>query len=109
MVDLASHVRNEHEVFGYDHCARRFQNQEKLEEHVEEHVVPCDVCEEKFFCTEDMVEHKREEHELEDCDLCEERFLKVEALLESHLLEVHGIKTRTIKQFGGGMMFIMMD
>ena len=109
MVDLASHVRSEHEVFGCDHCARRFQNQEKLEEHVEEHVVPCDVCEEKFFSIEDMVEHRREEHELEDCDLCDERFLKAEALLESHQLEVHGIKTRTIKQFGGGMMFMMMD
>lgn len=109
VADLAHHVRTEHEAFPCDHCARRFQNKENLEEHVEEHVIKCDVCEERFFSEEDMVAHRREEHELEDCDLCDQRFLKTEALLEGHQLAVHGIKTKTIKQFGGGMMFMMVD
>ena len=109
MADLAVHVRKEHEAFGCDHCNRRFQNEDGLQEHVEEHVVKCDVCDERFFSDEEMVTHRREEHELEDCDLCDQRFLKTEALLEGHQLTEHGIKTKTIKQFGGGMMFMMVD
>ena len=49
MANLVDHVRTEHEAFACDHCARRFQNKENLEEHVEEHVVKCDVCEGRFL------------------------------------------------------------
>ena len=34
---------------------------------------------------------------------------KEDKLLESHLETEHGIKTKTIKQFSGGMMFMMVE
>ena len=110
VLDVQEHVRTVHENKLCGHCARRFATQDNLDGHIqEEHLVKCDVCEEPFYSPESMSEHRREEHELEDCDMCEERFLKTEKLLEGHLDKVHGIKTKTIKQFAGGMMFMMAE
>ena len=110
VLDVGDHVRKVHEAEVCAHCPRRFPTQEKLQGHVkEEHLVKCDVCEEEFYSEDTVKNHRREEHEMEGCDMCEERFLKTENLMEAHLDTVHGIKTKTIKKFGGGMMFMMVE
>jgi hypothetical protein len=110
VLDVAEHVRRVHESEACGECARRFPSPATLEAHMEEeHLVTCDLCQENFFNAVTMAEHRREEHEMEDCDMCDERFLKTEKLMDGHLESVHGIKARTIKQFAGGHMFMMMD
>lgn len=108
--DLEVHVRSVHEAEQCGECKRRFATPDDLQKHMkEEHLVKCDVCEEEFYSDTAMKEHRRDEHEMEDCDMCEERFLKEDKLLESHLETEHGIKTKTVKQFSGGMMFMMVE
>jgi len=108
--ELEVHVRSVHEAEQCDECKRRFSTKDDLQKHMkEEHLVKCDVCEEEFYSETAMKEHRREEHEMEDCDMCDERFLKEDKLLESHLETEHGIKTKTVKQFSGGMMFMMVE
>ena len=118
MANLVDHVRTEHEAFACDHCARRFQNKENLEEHVEEHVVKCDVCEERFFSQEDMVGHRREEHELEDCDLCDQVvsnlkqprlrtnvFIKLKIRITKLILNFKLARTKLMKTKTRGILF----
>ena len=110
VADLPAHVREEHERQACAHCSSRFATADALEEHVRKtHIVTCEICQEDFTSEEDMVEHRREEHETEECDMCQQKFLKTDKLLEAHLAEEHGIKTKTIREFGGGAMFMMME
>jgi len=110
VADLPAHVREEHERQGCPHCSSRFATAGGMEEHVRKtHIVTCEICREDFTSEGDMMEHRRDEHEMEECDMCQQRFLKTDELLEAHLAEEHGIKTKTIRQFGGGAMFMMME
>ena len=41
--------------------------------------------------------------------ICDERLRKADNLMDDHKEREHGIKKKVIREFGGGMMFMMMD
>ena len=55
-----------------------------------------------------MIFHIEEVHESEYCDFCDERIRKSDNSLDDHKEKQHGIKKKVMKEFGGGMMFMMM-
>ena len=66
------------------------------------------MCEEEFYSEESLKAHIVDIHESEECDICQVKFLIADKMMDDHKDKVHGIKSKTIKHFGG-MMFMMVS
>ena len=107
--NMESHISSSHENEPCDHCSKRFLNRAKVEVHMKEsHVWPCEECEDRFFSPSALAEHVEEAHTFDHCDICDEKLKKDDGLMDEHKDKVHGIKRKVMKEFGGGMMFMMM-
>ena len=99
-----------HESEACDHCGKKFLDKSKVEIHIKQnHLETCEQCDEVFFSKSSISEHIEEVHESEFCDICDERLRKADNLMDDHKEREHGIKKKVIREFGGGMMFMMMD
>merc|ERR1719369_257294 len=85
--NVDEHIKELHERDPCEYCDRKFENEAAVDKHIE--VVHLQTCEE--------------------CDICNIKFLIADKMMDEHKDKVHGIKTKTIKQFGGGMMFMMVS
>ena len=110
--DLVENMENHltiHEVESCEHCEKKFLDKSKVEIHVKEsHLETCEHCDEIFFSKSLMSEHIVDIHESEYCDFCDERIRKADNSLEDHKEKEHGIKKKVLREFAGGMMFMMM-
>ena len=98
-----------HEVEKCQHCDKKFLDKSKVDIHVKEsHLEKCQQCDEIFFSKSLLSEHIEDVHESEYCDFCDERIRKADSLLDDHKEKEHGIKKKVVREFGGGMMFMMM-
>ena len=108
--DREEHVTRIHLTQHCQHCTQKFCEPAKLEEHVETvHMRSCQECEDTFLSQTSLDDHIEEVHACEYCDICDEKLRKADNLMEEHQDKVHGIKQKVIKQFGGGMMFMMIS
>jgi len=106
---LEHHVSETHEREPCEYCSKKFENGDALEKHVEiAHLEKCQQCDEEFYSEESLRSHVVDVHESEVCDICDIKFLISDKMMDEHKDKVHGIKTKTIKQFGG-MMFMMVS
>ena len=105
--NVDDHVNETHEKESCEHCGKKFESRTVVEDHVKiSHLQTCAICEEEFFSEESLKAHMVDIHESEECDICQVKFLIADKMMDDHKDKEHGIKTKTIKQFGG-MMFMM--
>ena len=98
-----------HEVESCEHCDKKFLDKSKVEIHVKHtHLEKCDECDEIFYSQSSMSAHIQDVHESEHCDFCDQRIRIADNSLDDHKEKQHGIKKKVMKEFGGGMMFMMM-
>ena len=98
-----------HEVEKCEHCDKKFLDKSKVDIHVKEsHLEKCQQCDEIFFSKSSLSEHTEDIHESEYCDFCDERIRKADNSLDDHKEKEHGVKKKVVREFGGGMMFMMM-
>ena len=103
------HIAREHQTEQCPHCHHRFTDQTKLETHVQAvHLRLCEECDEKFLSEASLSEHLEDAHASEYCDICSEKLSKADRMTE-HQDKAHGIKQKVIKEFGGGMMFMIIS
>jgi len=108
--NVDEHIKELHERDPCEYCDRKFENEAAVDKHIEVvHLQTCDKCNEEFFSEDSLQGHVVDVHESEECDICNIKFLIVDKMMDEHKDKVHGIKTKTIKQFGGGMMFMMVS
>ena len=108
--DREEHISMIHLTQHCQHCGEKFTESAKLEEHVETvHIRACPECDDKFLSQSSLADHIEEVHACEYCDICEEKLRKADNLMEEHQDKAHGIKQKVIKEFGGGMMFMMIS
>jgi len=107
--NVDQHISDTHEREQCEHCTKKFENVDAVEKHVESaHLQKCEQCDEEFYSEESVQAHIVDVHESEVCDICDIKFLIADKMMDEHKDKVHGIKTKTIKQFGG-MMFMMVS
>jgi len=107
--NVEQHISETHEREPCEYCSKKCENEAALEKHIElTHLQKCEQCEEEFYSEENLQAHVVDVHESEDCDICDIKFLIADKMMDEHKDKVHGIKTKTIKQFGG-MMFMMVS
>lgn len=110
--ELVENMQNHlaiHEVESCEHCDKKFLDKSKVEIHVKHtHLEKCEECGEIFYSQSSMSAHIQYVHESEHCDFCDERIRKADSSLDDHKEKQHGIKKKVMKEFGGGMMFMMM-
>jgi len=107
--NLDEHISQVHEREPCEHCSKKFENEAALEKHIEvAHLQKCEQCEEEYYSEDSLQAHVVDVHESEECDICNIKFLIADKMMDEHKDKVHGIKTKTIKQFGG-MMFMMVS
>ena len=110
--ELVENMQNHitiHEVESCEHCEKKFLDKSKVEIHVKQnHFEKCEQCDETFYSQSSVSAHIEEVHESEYCDFCDERIRKSDNSLDDHKEKQHGIKKKVMKEFGGGMMFMMM-
>lgn len=108
--DVDNHIITLHEREPCEYCNKKFDSEDAVDKHVEvAHLQTCERCDEEFYSEESLNTHIVDIHESEECDICNMKFLIADKIMDKHKEEVHGIKTKTIKQFGGGMMFMMVS
>eukprot|EP00092_Neocalanus_flemingeri_P023679 GFUD01025681.1.p1 GENE.GFUD01025681.1~~GFUD01025681.1.p1 ORF type:complete len:314 (-),score=66.15 GFUD01025681.1:76-1017(-) len=107
--NVDQHISETHEREPCEYCSKKFENSDSLEKHIEiSHLEKCEQCEDEFYSEESLRYHVVDVHESELCDICDIKFLIADKMMDEHKDKVHGIKTKTIKQFGG-MMFMMVS
>ena len=107
--NVDEHVSQVHEREPCDHCGKKFENEEAVDKHITvAHLLTCTTCDEEFYSEENLKAHVVDIHESEECDICQMKFLIADKKMDDHKDKVHGIKNKTIKQFGG-MMFMMVS
>ena len=107
--DVEEHISQVHEREPCQHCGKKFADEAAVEKHIEDsHLQTCEQCKEQFYSKEKLQTHVVDIHESEKCDICNTKFLIQEKMMDEHKEKVHGIKAKTIKQFGG-MMFMMVS
>ena len=108
--NMETHVNNSHRSEPCRFCNEKFLNSSKVETHIKEaHLRQCQQCEEEFFSEASLNEHTEDVHNSQYCDLCDEKMKIGEDIMDNHKELVHGIKKKVIKEFGGGMMFMMVS
>ena len=108
--DREEHIARVHLTQHCQHCSEKFTEPAKLEEHVQAvHIIACTECDDKFLSQSSLEDHIEEVHACQYCDICDEKVRKGDNLMEEHQEKAHGIKQKIIKQFGGGMMFMMVS
>ena len=107
--NVETHISEVHEKEACDHCTKKFETREKVDMHVEAaHLKQCEQCDEEFYTEDSLKAHIVDVHESEECDICNIKLLIADKMMDEHKDKVHGIKSKTIKQFGG-MMFMMVS
>jgi len=107
--NVDDHISDVHEKEPCEHCGKKFESEDAVEKHIEiTHLQKCEQCDEEFYSEESLKAHVTDVHESEECDICSIKFLIADKMMDEHKDKVHGIKTKTIKQFGG-MMFMMVS
>ena len=107
--DVDTHVSNTHLTEACNHCNEKFLDKTRVETHIkEEHLQVCDECEEKFYNKENLDNHIEDVHACEYCDICDAKLRKADNSMDDHKDKEHGIKKKVVKEFGGGMMFMMV-
>lgn len=108
--DREDHITRAHLTHPCQHCTEKFAESAKLEDHVQTvHIRSCQECDDKFLSQSSLENHIEEVHACEYCDICDEKLRKADNLMAEHQDKVHGIKQKVIKEFGGGMMFMMVS
>ena len=107
---LQKHVDDVHKTEHCNECDFRTTNTSDLENHIySKH--PKDICEECGMAFEDenaLDEHFKEIHEKIKCDDCDKEF-DSDDTLEDHKVNVHKHSKTTFKEFGGGLMMMMIS
>jgi len=107
---LQKHVEDVHRTEKCMECEFSTKTTSDLERHVYlKH--PKDICEECGMVFEDesaVVEHYKEIHEKMKCDDCNKEY-DTEELLDDHRVRVHNHSKTTFKEFGGGLMMMMIS
>jgi len=107
--NVDDHISQNHEREPCEHCSSKFESKDALEKHIVSiHLVKCKECDDEYYNEDSLQEHVVDIHESEVCDICDMKFLIADKMMDEHKDKVHGIKTKTIKQFGG-MMFMMVS
>jgi len=107
---LDEHIKEVHERETCEYCSRKFPSTGDVDKHLQSvHFVKCEQCDEGFYVEQQLKDHVIEEHETETCDICDQKMLIKDKLMDEHKDKIHGIKTMTKKEFGGGMMFMMVS
>ena len=108
--DREQHVARLHLKQQCQHCSQSFTLLSQLEDHVLlSHVRRCSECDETFMSENSLAEHVEDVHASEHCHICGEKLRIADNMMAEHQDRTHGIKQRVIKQFGGGMMFMMVS
>ena len=108
--NVDEHISEVHERDPCEYCEKNFENKAAVDKHIEVvHLQTCEKCDEDFYSEDSLQGHVIDVHESEECDICNSKFLIADKMMDEHKDKVHGIKTKTIKQFGGGMMFMMVS
>ena len=106
---LQKHVEDVHNTEKCVECDFRTANTNDLESHIYiKH--PKDICDECGMAFEDELaldEHFKEIHVKMICDDCDEEF-DSDDMLEDHRVNVHKHNKTTFKEFGGGLMMMMI-
>jgi len=107
---LQKHIEDVHKTEKCSECDFRTANISVLEKHVYfKH--PKDICEECGMAFEDeytVEKHFKEIHEKSKCDDCDVEFDTDESL-DEHKVKVHKHSKTTFKEFGGGLMMMMIS
>ena len=108
--EVDTHISSSHLTESCKHREQKFHDKTKVETHIKEkHLQVCEECEEKFYNKENLDEHIEDVHACEYCDICDEKLRKADNLMDDHKDKEHGIKKKVVKEFGGGMMFMMVS
>ena len=107
--EVDSHISSSHLTEACKHCDEKFLDKTRVENHIqEEHLKVCEECEDKFYNQENLDVHIEDVHACEYCDICDAKLRKSDNLMDDHKDKEHGIKKKVVKEFGGGMMFMMV-
>lgn len=109
---LKEHVKDVHEKEKCNKCNFVARTKVDLEQHIYNYH-PDDVCEECGMAFENascVDKHFQEIHQRSKCDEndCDKEFDDDE-LLDNHKVEMHNATKTTFKQFGGGLMMMMVS
>merc|ERR1719154_398645 len=88
----------------------KFITEDCLEKHVY-NTHPTDICEDCGMAFENLLaveKHYKDIHEKIKCDTCDEEFDFMETL-DNHKVEKHNVAKTTFKQFGAGLMMMMIS
>eukprot|EP00092_Neocalanus_flemingeri_P032071 GFUD01034859.1.p1 GENE.GFUD01034859.1~~GFUD01034859.1.p1 ORF type:complete len:435 (-),score=132.27 GFUD01034859.1:113-1417(-) len=106
---LQKHVEGVHKTESCKDCDYKAKTKDSLETHIyNSH--PTDICEECGMAFENpsaVEKHFQDIHEKIKCDDCDAEF-DCEELLENHKVDSHNQTKTTFKQFGGGLMMMMI-
>ena len=106
---IDDHIQAAHAQEPCPHCTKLFASKAKVDSHIqEEHLRTCSQCDDTFYTESSLNQHVEDVHASEYCDICDEKLRKADNMMDDHKDKVHGIKSKVMKTFGNGMMFMMV-